>query len=284
MKCTEKSCLFPANGKDGLCGYHRAMFSEEEESADTLLAEALPRRGSGRHHGIDLERPEIAASILTRDLSLRKGSLIPYDEYREQVQFIRTIRRVRDLNKYRRKIEAGICVSCLKTAVAGRIYCESHLIKARTKILALHHRRKAAGLCVACGRRPAKRSLFCEECYPKHRRSVNSSKQRIYARRIKLGLCRDCARPRGNSKSKIQCDECLSVRRENYDAVKTSLYSKKRFDRLKKLGLCTKCKRPVANFGDARCTKCRKKENSRYGRLQREARRLERIRRRNRGK
>jgi MerR HTH family regulatory protein len=119
-KCKEKACPFPADGLDGLCAYHRATFSvddEEEQSAENVFAEVQLRRNNGYHFNggrrLQLGIAEADAAILYKEITLDKGGLYSREVAAERNKFRDVVARFNAVKEVHiDKVQSRECVSC----------------------------------------------------------------------------------------------------------------------------------------------------------------------------
>jgi len=183
QKCGERGCPFPANGTDGLCGPHRAMFSETDSSGE-LFEEFQSQPGSGRRNGTDVGHPEVLAGIFSHDLSMDHGGVFSREVAADKKEYRRIVRNAVSMKKYRKYVLLRRCVECGKPLNSNEkaFECERCRKKSNRARRTVRKLRARAGLCVECGKRMESAVLpqrkTCESC-----RKGKNKKQRIRRRR-----------------------------------------------------------------------------------------------------
>ncbi len=287
VKCSEKACPFPADSRDGICGHHRAMFTEGD-SAEVLLADALPRRGSGKHNGIDVARPEIVTEILSRGLTTQIGRLVPVEEWLENKNWHRTRSKVTMNALYSRRRRSGVCILCGSQPTPGRKLCAGCLKRANDRVQTL----KQNGLCVSCGKVDASRGLTkCASCRERFRSYARRaylkrtahlpkrkpiSKAEKIARRQRVvdewratGLCVGCGAKRDNTSTR--CERCRKRHNESETKSRKKLLG---------IGICVMCRHRPAMPGRVHCERCRRKACRNTAEVQRRRRKARKAARR----
>jgi hypothetical protein len=266
-RCSQKACPFPAESRDGFCGRHRAIFANDD-SAESLLAEVQPLRGSGKHNGISIDHPEIETGILNRELSTRKGSLVSFEEYQENRHFKATLRSVYSRRFYGRCKAARICPQCGLQTDGRKVFCSRCLTTYAKNHATETARRRRLGLCTNCGKKIAiPKWRMCEACrsrkatYEKRRRGAGYRRVRSQQSREREGLlrqqkrnawrfgglcvnCGERARP-----EKALCESCV-------------LRNNRRRTRLCSSGRCPQC-RLERDGKNILCSECRTKNTAR---------------------
>jgi hypothetical protein len=270
VRCSEKACPFPADSRDGICGHHRAMFTEDD-SAEVLLAEALPRRGSGKHDGIDLARPEIVTEIVSRGLTTKIGKLVPAEEWLEDKNWHRTRSKVTMNALYSGRRRAGVCILCGSQPAPGRKLCSGCLKRANDRV----QRLKQIGVCVLCGQSDASRGLTkCASC----RERSHSYARRAYLKRTAhLPKRKPISSEERNRRVRLRCEKrreagvcvgCSGVREDQSTRCKIcrERHNKSENRARKKLiaaGTCVACRRRSVAFDLTLCQKCARKHAAR---------------------
>jgi len=119
-------------------------------------------------------------------------------------------------------IENKICISCLRPAEDGHIYCQFHRSQMKDRSRRSKEKKVALGICISCCE-PATHWRYCKKHWLIHK----ESKRRYYRKRSmimeKSGRCSNCGAPLDpdsddGCKSCITCRERVTIsdRRSNY--------------------------------------------------------------------
>jgi hypothetical protein len=247
MKCSEKSCPFPANEGEQLCRYHEQLFALDISPSE-LSVQATDE--------------DISSAIFyDQSITITTRRMLSLDEWIENKAWQKKRHRAYESRRRDRNRAKGLC-HCGKMRTAGRKLCFDHYRRGIEQF----SRRRQRGVCVGCGKRPPETGkIRCEFCLDKAHRSYakNLTAQKratrkagaagLRASRIESGACADCGGSRDDS-TKLTCGAC---RGKNNNSL-----SKLRKKRLS-AGLCFRCGRKKRNRSLENCRRCERKKRAR---------------------
>jgi hypothetical protein len=248
-KCSQKACVFPANGPDGYCRYHREMFTVfEEDDGRSVLTR---RRGVGtrRRNGLSIEDHEAISEVFESQLSVvswRDAWKVNQEKINTRDSDRRLFGSLRIKKLHHKYKLAGRCLRCRAPAQPPHPFCNDHFIESqafkRTRILA----RRKIKMCLDCGRATVARAGRCNPCWETWKEIARKSDSKRYGRLKSKRLCIRCL-TRPTEPPSPYCTECKNKRREH----QRGLYLK-----YLEAGLCTKCGGP-RNNSTLKCSNCR---------------------------